>query len=254
MKRDGRRSPLLVLLGTLPLFWGCAAARLPRGEPSPSANSQGFTAEYRLFWRGPGGVRRVRLAAAYRRPGKLRLELLDPFGASRAVLVASADGGMLLDPLRKEFRAFPRGREALRALSGLNLEADLLASILLGNPTLAPGMICSAAGAEGTVERRCEGPGGEPSLRVIRQGRDWHIQGREAPDLRVRLSFGGRNDARPPERLRVGSESNPRLVELRLVEFHGDPPAPELYSLQAPPSFRDASADPLPEGKEWIQP
>jgi len=195
----------------------------------------------------------VRLAAAYRRPGKLRLEILDPFGGSRAVLVASAEGGVLLDPLRKEFRTFPRGREALRALSGLNLEADLLASMLLGDPTLAPGMTCPAA-AERAAERQCEGPGGEPSLRITRQGRDWLVQGREAPDLRVRLSFGGRDDTGPPERLRVGSGSNPRLAELRLLEFQGDPPAPELYSLQAPPSFRDASADPLPEGKDWMQP
>lgn len=227
------------------LLSGCAAGPRPVVLPPVPDRMEGFTAEYRVTWTGSTRARRARLAAAYRPPERLRLEILDPLGSSRAVLVTAREGGILLDPPHREFRGYPEGRDALRALTGIALDADLLPALLLGDPAWAPGMECRLQGDGTASERICRGPGGEPSLRIRREGREWEVRCPGADILRAELESGPGRGAGPPRRILLRAGSGGISADLELREFRFSPPPEDLFSLQPPESFRDRTGDPF---------
>lgn len=245
MTRRGRGLlPLIPLICAI-LVSGCAAGPRPVAVPPVPDRLEGFTAEYQVTWAGGSArARKARLAAAYRPPDRLRLEILDPLGASRAVLVAARRGGILLDPLHREFRSYPEGRDALKALTGIALDADLLAALLLGDPAWAPRMECRPEGDGIAPERICRGPGGEPSLWIRREGREWEVRCPGAGVFRAEMESGPGRDAGPPRRILLRERPAGITADLRLREFRFLSPPEDLFSLQPPESFREMPGDP----------
>ena len=242
---SGRGFGLLPLLSPIcaVLLSGCAAGPRPAVLAPVPNHLEGFTAEYQVTWTGSAGASKARLAAAYRPPGRLRLEVLDPLGSSRAVLVA-AQGGLLLDPRHREYRAYPEGRDALRALTGIALDADLLAALLLGDPIWAAKMECRRGEEGRALERICRGPGGEPSLWIRKEGKDWEVRCQGAEILRAELESGPGGVAGPPRRILLHKGPAGMSADLRLREFRFLSPAEDLFRLQAPESFREMPGDP----------
>jgi len=238
--------------GLLPLFppicaillSGCAAGPRPVAVPPVPDRLEGFTAEYQVTWKGSARARKARLAAAYRPPDRLRLEILDPLGSSRAVLVAARRGGILLDPPNREFRGYPEGRDALKALTGIALDADLLAALLLGDPSRAPKIECRSEEGGIAPERICLGPGGDPTLRIRREGREWEVRSPGAEVLRVEMESAPGRAAGPPRRILLRKGPAGISADLHLREFRFLSPPEGLFSLQPPESFREMPGDP----------
>jgi hypothetical protein len=254
VRRDRRRllEALAVLLSVD--LCECAGTRGPARELVSPGKQDGFAAEYRLFWAGPDGGRKARLVAAFSPPQRLRLEILDPLGTSRALLVATETGALLVDPSRREFRAYLEGSDALRDLSGMALEPGLLASALLGDPAAGKGMECVPSEEGEPGARICRGIGGEPTVRVGRGGDEWEIRRPGAEDLHVQMKLGAGTPPAPPRWLRLRSAPGGGAAELELKDFRFGPPPEELFSLHPPPSFRDASGSPFPYRQGWTPP
>ena len=239
------RALLLILPPILAILVSrCAAAHRPVTVSPVPERPTGFTAEYRLTWTDGRRARSARLAVAYRAPQRMRLEVLDPLGASRAVLSATEAGAILLDPVGREFRAYGEAPNAVRDLAGFSLDADLLAALLLGDPARAPQLACRAGGEGSGLEKVCEGSGGDPFVRLRGDGMTWEIAPPAGPLLRIEMEAAGGSAGGVPERIRVRGGSPEVTVELRLRELRFVEPPEDLFSLLPPASFRDSSEDP----------
>lgn len=244
MTRRGRGLlPLLPPICAI-LLSGCAAGPHRVAVPPVPDRLEGFTAEYQVTWTGSARARKARLAAAYRPPDRLRLEILDPLGSSRAVFVATRRGGILLDPPHREFRVYPEGRDALKALAGIALDADLLAALLVGDPAWAPKMECRSEDDGIAPERICRGPGGDPSLWIRREGKEWEVRCPGAAVLRAELESRPGRAAGPPRRILLREGPEGVSADLQLREFRFLSPPEDLFSLQPPESFREMPGDP----------
>src|SRR5262249_3459711 len=106
VKAAGPGGALPFLLGALVLL---GRAGPPRSGTSPlpevPESVPGFSALAAVKWKSPQRSGHARVALAYRSPDQVRLEMLDPMGNSRTVLVATERGALLLDPLRHSYRS-----------------------------------------------------------------------------------------------------------------------------------------------------
>ncbi len=234
---------MLVLALEAASLCACAGVRHPPFASPASGARAGFTAAYRISWTERGRPRKARLEAAYLPPRRLRLEILDPLGGSRALLVVSGDRALVVDIPGKEYRRYPGGSDAVKALSGIDLDPELLAALLLGSPAAAGNLRCEPEGEGTTSVSTCQGPDGNPLIRVLRGGAAWEISSRGASPVRIGVETPPGHPEAPPSQIQVQEEKGASAV-LELREFLPSPPREDLFSLEPPPSFRDASADP----------
>jgi outer membrane biogenesis lipoprotein LolB len=242
-----RKSDLRLRSSLLPLaalMTACAGVPRPESLPSFPGRPEGFSAEYRISWIPEhGGARKARLAAAYSPPYRLRLEVLDPLGSSRAILITSEQGAVLLNPPRREFRTFAVRREALRTFSGMPLDSDLLAALLLGDPAASREMTCTPPAAGRAEDQECTGPDGDPAVRIRRGGEHWEIRCRGAGNFQLDLSQPPGKGYVPPRSIRLRSAGTGASVELEAREFRGGSGPEEIFSLQPPAFFREAPGE-----------
>jgi hypothetical protein len=132
----------------------------------------------------------------------------------------------------------------VRDLAGFALDADLLAALLLGDPARAPGLACRGGGDGSGLERTCEGPGGDPSVRLLGDGRRWEIVRPAGPPLRIEMDASRGCATSVPEWIRVRGGSPEVSVELRVREMRFVDPPEDLFSILPPASFRNSSEDP----------
>jgi len=178
----------------------------------------------------------------------LRLEILDPLGGSRLVLVSTDQGALLMDPMAREYRLFSSGEEAFAALAGTTLDPDLLPALLLGNPWVAPGLRCQSPASPGEP-LTCGRDEESPHLRVRKGGEEWEILVPQREPLHARLRPGSRDRSGPPREIHLrGGRTEFRADLLLLDMLPGAPPA-DLFPLRPPESFRRTTESSLPESR-----
>ena len=231
---------VLVLL----LLQACTGLNRRRVESSgESGMPQGFTGIYRVAYAEGHFRHRATLAVAFASPDRLRLEVLDALGTSRAVLVLSGDRALFLDPGNRAFRTFDTGREALEALAGLPLDPGLFPALLLDEIPRWPGVECRPSpDSLPPVELECLVEGGDPSVRVRESGREAQIHFRSGAVMTVRYEQPTGRPAGPPRTVRLeGSQPNVRL-EFEVREMRFGRPGDEIFSTAPPKGFRPMPA------------
>lgn len=225
-----------VLPAGLLLFSGCAHPRqLPR-LPAPPAEIPGYVALLGARSSGAEGTSRARVAAAFLPPASLRLEILDPAGSTRAVLISSEEGALYLDPRQRSYRAFPDGGGALEALAGIEAPCDLLARLILGPAAAVEGLPCA-----GDRPTSCRLPGGG----------ELRLRGSSPPSAEILDPRSGTVEIRW-DRLDPASGEIPRGTELHLPargamlrlevrELRFTAPESSLFSLLPPAGFHPAA-------------
>jgi len=244
------RSTLPLSSGLLILFLAACAGALRQGPVPPlPGRYEGLDAEYRLIWKEGSVVRKARLAAALRPPHRVRLEVFDPLGGSRAVLVATEEGVILLDPSERVFRRFASGSDAFEALSGMKIPTECLAALLLGDPGVTPGWSCRPIEGGSSRSRTCTGPDGAPSVTLRRGGEEWEVRSPGSPLLQVDLEASSGPLPAPPGRIRIQEKAGERSAELILRQLHFGAPPDDLFIIQPPPSFQEVLRGP---SRAWI--
>ena len=159
---ESRRPPVArSLLLSLTLFAGaCASApagiALPDGPGTPLApeiyepafatattSCRGVrTMELMMALQGRSGETRLRgrVRAALAEPASIRLEVLAPFGAPAAILVAASGTATLVQPRDRRVITGARAEDLLQTLAGITLEPDEFRAVVTGclDPTPRP--------------------------------------------------------------------------------------------------------------------
>ena len=229
---------VLVVLAALA---GCAGSHLPSVPlPPVPAHVEGYSALCFARWRGPQKSGHARLAIAYLEPGRIRLEALDPAGGTRAVLIASREGALWIDPARRQFHTYPDGSSASRELVGISLVPQTLGALLWGPGFLGASSSCAEAAptADGKA-RRCS----------LREGGELEIPAASgAPARLIRPGGSVLEISWDPEDPR---HSAPRWLEIRQADPSWNlrletrqirlvsPPA-DLFAIDPPPGFSAA--------------
>ena len=238
------------------LLFFCACIGL-RGRPipfsPPPASVEGFSGLYHVTWTDGVARHRARLEVAHIHPDSWRLEILDPLGTTRGLLVAESGRVLFLDPGHRTFRSYEKGREAVVALTGLPLDLDFLAPLLLGNLSIVPDLACGPEMPSAKAERQCQGPGGEPFVTFGKGGMETRVRFQSGTAVTIRYQNRRGISARLPRSIRfAGSEGRIRLdLEVRKFEF--GLPSRELFSTAPPKGFRPAPGKdpPVLAGKIW---
>ena len=225
---------------------GCGTARLPQSRlPEVPEPVEGYAALCTAKWQGPEKTWRARVAVAFLPPERIRLEIYDPAGNSRSVLIATEEGALLLDPSRRAFRSYPSARQATRDLVGIAAQPQSLARLLLGPAALQSAPQCSAiATGEGQPQRQCTLPGGgELSFGGEAQRAILTFPG----DVSLRLSWGlGPHERSLPRWVEIDQDSPSVQLHLETKEMRFAPPEAEIFSLSAPPGFSPAGEGAIP--------
>lgn len=229
------------------LFPSCAGVgRRSASLPDPPPIVRGFTSLYRVGWSDGGPRRKASLAVAFASPDRIRLEILDPLGGSRAVLVCAGGRGLLMNPPDRTYRSFDSGREALAALTGLTLDPGFLAAFLLGDPLRAGGLTCLPAERPGKSTLRCEGPGGDPIVLLEEGGARGEVRFRSGRGVIVSRSDGGGPRPGLARVLQLREPEGPIRVELEMREADFGAPGDDLFLTRPPPGFLPADPDAVP--------
>jgi hypothetical protein len=226
---------------------GCGAARLPQSHlPDLPESVEGYAALCAAKWQGPEKTWRARVAVAFLPPERIRLEIYDPAGNSRSVLIATEEGALLLDPARRAFRSYPSAQQATRDLVGIAALPQSLARLLLGPAALQSAPQCSAIEAgEEQPQRRCALPGGG-ELR-FGPGDSQRAILTFPGDVSLRLSWGlGAQERSLPRWVEIDQDSPSVQLHLETKEMRFAPPEPEIFSLLAPPGFSPAGEEAIP--------
>ncbi len=230
-----RSSIAAVLAAGLLLFSGCAhPGALPR-LPAAPADIPGYVALLGARSSGADGTSRARVAAAFLAPSSLRLEILDPAGSTRAVVISSEQGALYLNPAERSYRAFPDGAGALAALVGIEAPSDLLARLVLGPAAALQGLACAG---EGPTACRLPG-GGELRLHHSSPASAEIVDPRTGTvEVRWDRTAAAGEIPRGTE-LRLPARGTMLRLEMRELRFTA--PETSLFSLLPPAGFHPAA-------------
>ncbi len=244
------RTVLLLVLG---LLTGCGGGQVrPEGAsdaPQPyldaierrSAAIKGLTAEVKLeVWRDGKRVRATQLVAVDGQ-GRLRIDVLSPFGQPLSTLVSDGARLMIYSLEERRFLIGAATPENLARLVPLKLDPSALSALLRGAiPTLSHQAATVRWDKEtGTHQLDLRADGArqlidlEPeALRVVRL-RQWRqdtliVDGRFG-------DYSGTGDAVIPQRMRFESPAESLQVDLKVVSFKLDPTFGEETFQLAPP-------------------
>jgi hypothetical protein len=226
---------------------GCGTARLPQSLlPEVPEPVEGYAALCSAKWQGPEKTWRARVAVAFLPPERIRLEIYDPAGNSRSVLIATEEGALLLDPARRAFRSYPSAKQATRDLVGIAALPQSLAKLLLGPAALQSTSECSAIGAgEGQPERRCALPGGGEVR--FGPGEAQRAILTFPGEVSLRLSWGlGPQERSLPSWVEINQDSPSVQLHLETKQMRFAPPEAEIFSLSVPPGFSPAGEEAIP--------
>jgi len=238
------------------LLFFCACIGLrgrPIPFPPPPASVEGFSGLYHVTWTDGVARHRARLEVAHIHPDSWRLEILDPLGTTRVLLVAESGRVLLLDPSHRTFRSFEKGREAVLALTGLPLDLDFLAPLLLGNLSILAHLACGPEMLSAKEGRQCQGPGGEPFVTFGKGGLEARIRFRSGTEATIRYQNRRGISARLPRSIRLAGPEGPVKLDLEVRKMEFGLPNKELFSTAPPKGFRKAPGKdpPVLAGKNW---
>ena len=208
---------------------------------------KGFSALCSARWQGPEKAGHARIALAYLAPDQIRLEVLDPAGNSRAVLVATEEGALVLDPARRSYRVYPSGLAAASALIGIAAPPQLLGRLLLGPLSLAPTAAClSGADAKGDDPGPCTLPDGAVLI-LPKQERDkGQLSLADGARLELRWGGGSSGGRSLPRWLEIRQGIPEALLRLETREVGFSMPDASLFSLRTPAGFIAETSGSLP--------
>jgi len=200
----------------------------------------------RLRVKTPGGSGRLEALAAAERPDRLRLEILDFFGAPAVVLVAAGGRFGFLDARAGTWTRGDATPENVSQLLPVALPAEELVAVLCGSAPLLPGRAAAARPGDGLVRLWIEGReltqrlevGAEAAVEASRVTRAGAGGGRAGYDLDFSV-FRHLAGIRFPTDLRLDAAGGSH-VDLSWgpdLEVNG-PVAPALFALEAPPGAR----------------
>ena len=227
---------------------GCAGKHLAQSRlPEVPERMEGYSALCAAKWQSPEKTWRARVAVAFLPPERIRLEVLDPAGNSRSVLIATEAGALLLEPQRRAFRSYPSASQATTDLVGIAAMPQSLARLLLGPAALQSAPECDAGATRaGEAVRPCLLPGGGELRFGPGEGNRATLTfpGKDA----LNLSWGA---ATPGERavpvwVEIHQPVPSILLHLETRELHFAAPDPALFSLLAPQGFSPAVTGVLP--------
>ncbi len=202
---------------------------------------KGLTAEIKTeIWRGGKRVRATQLVAVDGQ-GRLRIDVLSPFGQPLSTLVSDGGRLMIYSMENRRFLVGAATPENLARLVPLKIDPSALSALLRGAiPILAHDTATVAWDATaGTHQLDLRGSAGrqlidlEPdSLRVVRlrqwQGGSLVVDGRFG-------DYSGGGDAIIPQRMRFESPEDDLQVDLKVTDFRLDPSFTEATFQLAPP-------------------
>ena len=227
---------------------GCAGKHLPQPSLPPIPETvEGYSALCSARWQNTGKTWRARVAVAYLPPESIRLEVFDPAGNSRSLLIATETGALLLDPQRRTFRSYPSAAQATTELVGIAAMPQSVAQLLLGPAALLSEPGCSR-GSDAAKEsiHRCPLPGGgELSFRSGDETRATLTVPGGAP-LALVWSDGPSGERVLPAWVELRQDAPSVLLHLETVEMRFSVPDPTLFSLLAPPGFTQAGEEVVP--------
>ncbi len=226
---------------------GCAGAHLAQSRlPEVPEPVEGYSALCAAKWQSPEKTWRARLAVAFLPPERIRLEVYDPAGNSRSVLIATEEGALLLDPRRRAFRSYPSATQATSDLVGIAAMPQSLARLLLGPAALQSAPECGViASGERQTLRRCTLPGGG-ELRFAPGDEERAILTFPGEVL-LQLAWGrGPLERSLPSWVEIHQETPSILLRLETKELRFAEPDRELFSLSAPPGFSPAGEETMP--------
>jgi hypothetical protein len=221
---------------------GCAGKHLPQPSLPPIPEPvEGYSALCSARWQNTGKTWRARVAVAYLPPESIRLEVFDPAGNSRSVLIATEAGALVLDPQRRAFRRYPSATQATTDLVGIAAMPQSVAKLLLGPAALLSEPGCARVSDEAQESmHRCPLPGGgELSFRMGDEMRATLISP-GGPPLALVWGDGASGERALPAWVEIRQEAPSVRLHLETVEFHFSVPDPTLFSLMAPPGFSRA--------------
>ena len=217
---------------------GCAHRPALSPLPAVPADIPGYVALLNARSTGGGeGTSRARVGAAFLPPARLRLEVLDPGGGTRAVLIAAEGGALYLDPGRRSYRAYPTDAAALEALVGIGTPPALLARLILGPTAVREGLSCAGEGPQ-----TCPLPDGA-ELRLS----DSRIAAAEIRDPRfgtVDVSWDPPDPSSReiPRGTEIRLRTSGATLRLELRELRFSRPEDSLFSLTPPAGFQPGAA------------
>ena len=228
-------------LGALLAFsmFGCAGKHLGQSRlPDLPETVPGYSALCAAKWQNPEKTWRARVAVAFLAPERIRLEVLDPAGNSRSVLIATEEGALLLDPPRRTFRLYSSASQATTDLVGIAAMPQSLAKLLLGPAALLSAPECGGSATKVLQsERHCPMAGGGellfPAGEVQRA--TWTLPG----DTALELWWNSVNAAERsvPAWVEIRQDSPSVLLHLETKEMRFSVPDPQIFSLSAPAGF-----------------
>lgn len=223
------------------------------------ARVQRVTGSARLRVQTPGASGRLDALVAAERPDRLRLELLDFFGAPAVVLVAAGGRFGFLDVRAGTWTRGQATPENVSQLLPVALPAEELVAVLCGSAPLLPGRATAARPGDGLMRLWIEGLGLAQRLDVgagaaVEASRVTGAGGARAGydlDFSVFRHLAG---VRFPTDLRLDAAAGGSRVDLSWgqdLEING-PAAPALFALEPPPGarvveLRAGAAAPRPE-------
>jgi len=260
--RRGRLGPLPLALALL----GCPRAPPPDLSADPAELLAAVRAHHgkvtrvqgsaRLTVDAPGARGTMEALAAAEAPDRLRIEVLDFFGAPAAALVAAGGSFVFFDARRGTWYRGPATPENVSHFLPVALPPEELAAVLLGAPPLLPGPAVSAepgrgvmhlALASGDLIQRLE-VGAEAAVEASRVRRRT-AAGEEPHGYDLSFSrFRHREGQRFPGEVRLDARAAGARLALAWREdlVVNGPPDPGLFRLEPPAGARVVD---LPAGK-----
>lgn len=204
----------------------------------------------RLSVDGPGGGSAEALVAA-ERPDRLRVELLDFFGAPAAILVVAEGRFLFFDARQGTWTRGQATPENVARLLPLSLPVEEAVALLCGAAPLVNGAAVDAAPGDGVMRLVLAEEGGTGRQQWLGVGAGAAVEwsrllrpaagGRVEPaGAEIRFSgFAARGALRFPGAIRVVSPpSAPVTVTWRGAPALDGPPRPEAFALAPPPGAR----------------
>ena len=200
---------------------------------------EGYSALCHAKLEARGRVRRARLGVNFLSPDRIRLEVLDPAGNSRALLVAAPAGALLLDPIHRRFETYPNGAEAVATLMGLAAPPDLLAMLLLGPERAASSSACAAGSGraeDSLLHCRLVG-GGELAFTEGAPDRADLRTAEGSPRLLLRWERRAAHPRSLPQSLEVRQDDSGTVLRLEPIQVQFSSPSADLFDLEPPSGF-----------------
>jgi hypothetical protein len=208
--------------------------------PEAPESVQGFSALCFARWRGEEGSGHARLTIAYLAPDRIRMEVLDPLGNSRAVLVARSDGALLLEPSQRAYRQFSSSVAASTELVGLAASPQILARLILGPSVPLVPAGCEALSEAEPAQEGCT-PQGIGRVAIAQEGPGkGRLDSEEGVHLDLRWGGQASTPRSLPQWIEIHQEKPPLELRLETREARFVLPDPELFSLTAPAGFAPA--------------